>query len=1456
MAKTRKRVLALLMTLVMVLGLLPTVAMAEGPQDRSRNSITVQVVDQNWNSVEGASVTLQKRVWYVIGWSWETVAHSDNPQSTGSIGTVTFQNVDGYGNYRVAVTKDGASVNKEVSIGTNTVQLELSASQGQKAWFFIRTDGTIPYENGNSGYLASAYAPIHPASGNGAGMLVGTISSARNVYVDFTTSDVSSISASALRARFQSVQNNIVSEPTDAQIKAVLPEYDPATQDVLWYVVKNHNDGHQGGCPDWHVDGVIYDKDAEYVSLNYEENTNGHDNAVTNMPSAATVKKGSTLPVGNEPTWTGHEFLGWNTEPDGTGTGYQASESITLNENETLYAIWKADTYTVRYDWATGSAQPEGVTLPGAQENLKSLQNVTVAALPDSDGIEGWYTNTNATGTTIAAGQQDLSALDTDGDRVVTLYAYCVPKADLTITKTFVGGDMSGVPADFNATFVVTDDNGMEMGSFTYSQVAAGNATIEDLPYGTYYVEEKNLSFTNTDGLYNETPVVTFQVNDQAASAVSGNAQKVQVTLSGDTTVAVNNAYQLADKPYVTIDKTATASATVGNEITYTITVSNIGGAAATNVVVTDKLPTVGLNLENVTVFDTAAAKVEDGVLTWNVGTLAAKNGTATLTVSGAVVTEEALTIQSGKIVNTASAHHDALSADGTQDPSDSAETRITRSNLQITKTAATESDLTGATALQNETITYTITVENSGDAAATVTVVDTLPTDYLQNITATGNPAGTISGDKMTWSNVTIPAQSGDQPGKVELTFTATVKTLSDPTKGVSIVNTVAVQGKPELTASCTTYVAPTEGTLAIYKSLQGSELTRNELLQLKRGITFTVYDGDTLVKTFTLEEVLKNEASLALDPGIYTVYENDADVTGYDLVTTVSGNEVGSEGVAVTVSASGTPATVTFKNVYTSKMYQIVFHDEDVATLSLSGREATAFQWWNAGAEARWANGGYPAADGTLAFLFGNGNKDSVKNTAVVVTEDSGYAFSGKWYTADGKHFFESFEAIVNALDTYAEGKSMTYQDVNSGKEVKKTVYTLDVYLDWTYDLTYTFNDFGSEHVSMAYAVGEDAAALTSVSAFGTASAPVEVCAQKNLKDPDAFQTVFFFVKAEDGYQLSGQYWETSSDTALTSVTGIAADLTPIPADPEDALLAKAAEQGYTHYFVYSGNDIEPQMMKAGNGFDANDLNRYFKVVATENPTYTITGTKTVTLGGNRAPGSTTFTFNLEGYRIEANALSLEMGGDVGEIKDTATVTINGSGTATFQFDTIEFTEAGDYVFYVTEVDSSNGSVYWNFDDSEFWVGIYVGEDGNGQLTIAPENIHIGKDSNADGEMGADIADVDAIAFTNTYTRRGGGGGNPGGGTNIPDEDPPTTDLPDEDVPQTDLPDEDVPQTDLPDEDVPQTDLPDEDVPMAEAPKTGDNMTAWVLAAGVSGIALVWLAISGKKRREDNAQ
>ncbi len=73
-------------------------------------------------------------------------------------------------------------------------------------------------------------------------------------------------------------------------------------------------------------------------------------------------------------------------------------------------------------------------------------------------------------------------------------------------------------------------------------------------------------------------------------------------------------------------------------------------------------------------------------------------------------------------------------------------------------------------------------------------------------------------------------------------------------------------------------------------------------------------------------------------------------------------------------------------------------------------------------------------------------------------------------------------------------------------------------------------------------------------------------------------------------------------------------------------------------------------------------------------------------------------------------------------------------------------------------------------------------------------------------------------------------------------------------------DIQDTETPTTDLPDTDVPTsgdtgTGLNDPDVPKADVPKTGDATWLWAMAAAASGAGLVWLAISGRKRREEDA-
>ena len=103
------------------------------------------------------------------------------------------------------------------------------------------------------------------------------------------------------------------------------------------------------------------------------------------------------------------------------------------------------------------------------------------------------------------------------------------------------------------------------------------------------------------------------------------------------------------------------------------------------------------------------------------------------------------------------------------------------------------------------------------------------------------------------------------------------------------------------------------------------------------------------------------------------------------------------------------------------------------------------------------------------------------------------------------------------------------------------------------------------------------------------------------------------------------------------------------------------------------------------------------------------------------------------------------------------------------------------------------------------------------------------------------------------------GGGGGRDDRDDDRPAPKPdPDTEIKDDDVPKSDLPEQpvEIPDEDTPKADLPQApvDIPDEDTPKADVPKTGDAMGLWVMAAVASGAGLVWLNLTGKKRKDDN--
>ena len=551
MAKTRRRVLSILMALVLTLGLLPTTALA-GFGGGYWGSIEVDVENDQDKDIEGATVTLYKWEYGPFGIFGDYEYQGE--ATTDPDGEHTFYNLSS-GYYKVVAEKDGQSASKEdiyLYAGEDKeVELKLNVSggsggqKGQSAWFFIRNDGTIPYENGTTGYLAAQYSPEHPSSGtSGAGMLTGTIASASEVHVNFTSDDLGAITAEELEAKFQSVANHIVTAPTNDAIKTAVPSFDPETQEVLWYVVKNHDGGHQGGCPNWHVDGVIIDKTAKYVYLNYDKNTDA--TTVTGMPASASVKVGNSLTVGGAPTWEGHDFLGWNTQADGKGTMYQPGQSITMNENVTLYAIWK-------------DALPSLTITKVVANSAENASRTFTFAIEDSDGevvktasvtmrgngsksvnVYGLATGTYTVTETDSQGAQTVSYNPADktvsvaADATATMTVtndYTVPQPHLLITKTGPDSVLAGDEITYQITVA---NNG--------TANATGAATVTDnlAAAGLTYV---SATATDSVGTVSESNgVITWVIPADALEKNESAILTVEATVpAGYTDTSVTN---------------------------------------------------------------------------------------------------------------------------------------------------------------------------------------------------------------------------------------------------------------------------------------------------------------------------------------------------------------------------------------------------------------------------------------------------------------------------------------------------------------------------------------------------------------------------------------------------------------------------------------------------------------------------------------------------------------------------------------------------------------------------------------------------------------------------------------------------------------------------------------------------------------------------------------------------
>ena len=147
---------------------------------------------------------------------------------------------------------------------------------------------------------------------------------------------------------------------------------------------------------------------------------------------------------------------------------------------------------------------------------------------------------------------------------------------------------------------------------------------------------------------------------------------------------------------------------------------------------------------------------------------------------------------------------------------------------LHIVKTSVPES---GSVVQNDSTIDYTVTVSNSGDAAANgATVVDQLPQYLIDPTAITGNGVYSSTANTITWTVDLAPGATK------ALTFTATVDPNTPP--GTDLVNTATLGNQ----SSTTTHRTAT-GNLTIVKSVQtpsggtGAKLRRHADVLPQRG-------------------------------------------------------------------------------------------------------------------------------------------------------------------------------------------------------------------------------------------------------------------------------------------------------------------------------------------------------------------------------------------------------------------------------------------------------------------------------------------------------------------------------------------------------------------------------------------------------------------------------------------